>query len=163
MIGRRFAQTTRSETGFSASSAPSLGRNRARAALTVVQVAFAVMLLVGAGLLGGSFVHLARFDLGYNPNDVLTFAVTMPPTQYSDAEQRRIYTELLDRLHTTTGARAAMTARLPTLPGGTFGGLLQVPGLAERVPAQLRPVSREYFDVLRLPIVEGRGFDSTDR
>jgi hypothetical protein len=107
MIGPRFAQTTRSETGFSASSAPSLGRNRARAALTVVQVALAVMLLVGAGLLGGSFVHLARFDLGYNPDDVLTFTVAMRPTQYSDIEQRTTYTELLDRLQATTHAKAA--------------------------------------------------------
>ena len=163
MIGPRFAQTTRSETGFSASSAPSLGRNRARAALTVVQVALAVMLLVGAGLLGGSFVHLARFDLGYNPDDVLTFTVPMRPTQYSDVEQRTTYTELLDRLQTTTHARAALTARLPTLPGGTFGGLLQLPELPEKVPAQLRPVTRDYFDVLRLPVVEGRGFDATDR
>src|SRR5688572_33120242 len=127
MIGPRFAQTTRSETGFSASSAPSLGRNRTRAALTVVQVALAVMLLVGAGLLGGSFVHLARFDLGYDPDDVLTFAVQMRPSQYSDAEQRTTYTELLDRLQTTIRVRAAVTTRLPTLPGGTFGGLLQAP------------------------------------
>jgi putative ABC transport system permease protein len=163
MIGPRFAQTARSATGFSASSAPSLGRNRTRAALTVVQVALAVMLLVGAGLLGGSFIHLARFDLGYDPDKVLTFAVPMSPAQYSEAEQRTTYAQILDRLHAATLASAAMTGRLPTLPGGTFGGLLHIPGLPERVPTQLRPVSRGYFDVLRLPIVEGRGFDDTDR
>jgi predicted permease len=158
-----FTPTPQRHAGFSASNSPSLGRNRTRSALTVVQVALAVMLLVGAGLLGGSFVYLARFDLGYNPDDVLTFAVRLPPTQYSDGEQRTIYAQLLDRLRTTTHARAAMTGRLPTSPGGTLGGLLQVPELSERVPAQLRPVSRDYFDVMRLPIVEGRGFDGTDR
>jgi putative ABC transport system permease protein len=162
MIGPRFAQTTRTE-GFSASGAPSLGRNRTRSVLMVVQVALAVTLLVGAGLLGGSFVHLARFDLGYDPDGVLTFAVPMSPTQYSDAEQRATYAQLLDRLQTTIRSRAAMTTRLPTQPGGSFGGLLQGPGLQEKVPAQLRPVSRDYFDVLRLPILEGRGFDDTDR
>jgi predicted permease len=163
MIGPRFAQATRTETGFSASSAPALGRNRARAALTIAQVALAVMLLVGAGLLGGSFVHLARFDLGYDPDDVLTFAVPMSPAQYSDAEQRAIYSQVLDRLRTATHSGTAMAARLPTAPGGTFGGLLRIPGVSERTPAQLRSVSREYFDVLRLRIVEGRGFDDTDR
>jgi putative ABC transport system permease protein len=56
-----------------------------------------------------------------------------------------------------------MTARLPTAPGGTFGGVLRIPGASERTPAQLRPVSRDYFDVLRLPIVEGRGFEDDDR
>jgi putative ABC transport system permease protein len=164
MIGPSFPRAARSGTsGFSASSVPSLGSSRMRAVLTVVQVALAVMLLVGAGLLGGSFVHLARFDLGYDPDQVLTFAVPMPPTQFSDAEQRATYAQILDRLQTTTHVKAALTGRLPTQPGGTFGGLLRIPGLLEKIPAQLRPVSRDYFDVLRLPIVEGRTFDETDR
>jgi putative ABC transport system permease protein len=163
MIDRRFAHTTRTAAGFSASSAPSLGRNRSRTALTVVQVALAVMLLIAAGLLGGSFVHLARFDLGYDPDDVLTFTVPMSPTRYSDARQREAHAQILDRLQAMTTARAAIAARLPTQPGGTFGGLVQIPGSAERVPAQLRPVTRDYFDVLRLPILEGRAFDDSDR
>jgi predicted permease len=121
------------------------------------------MLLIAAGLLGGSFVHLARFDLGYDPDNVLTFTIPTPPTRYSDAQQREVHAQLLDRLHAITTARAAIAARLPTQPGGTFGGLVQIPGSPERVTVQLRPVSRDYFDVLRLPIVEGRGFDETDR
>ena len=163
LVGPRFAPTTRTDAGFSASSAPTLGRSRSRAALTVVQVALAVMLLIAAGLLGGSFAHLARFDLGYDPDDVLTFTVPMPPTRYSDAEQQEVHAQLLERLQAMTPAKAAITARLPTQPGGTFGGLLQVPGAPEPIPAQLRPVSRDYFAVLRLPIIEGRGFDDTDR
>jgi putative ABC transport system permease protein len=162
MMGRRFAQI-RSDVGFSATSSPSLGRNRGRGVLTVIQVALAVMLLIVAGLLGGSFVHLARFDLGYDPDDVLTFTIPMSPTLYSDAEQTVIHGHVLDRLHTTTRSQAALTARLPTQPGGTFGGLLQIPGLTERVPAQLRPISRAYFDVLRVPLLEGRGFGDIDR
>jgi predicted permease len=163
MIGPRFGQTTPTVVGFSASSAPSLGRNRTRAALTVVQVALAVMLLIGAGLLGGSFVHLARFDLGYNPDNVVSFAVPTPPTRYSDAEQNRIQAEILDRLLGMTGGSGAAMTRLPTLPGGTGGGLLQIPGVADGTPAQIKPVSREYFDVLQLRLVEGRVFDDTDR
>jgi predicted permease len=162
LTDRRFAQV-RNDIGFSATGSPSLGRNRTRGVLTVVQVSLAVMLLIGAGLLGGSLIHLARFDLGYDPDDVLTFTVPMPPTQYSDAEQGAMYGQILERLHTMTRSQVALTARLPTQPGGTFGGLLQVPGLAEGVPAQLRAISRDYFDVLRLPILEGRGFDGTDR
>ena len=163
MIGPRFGQTTPTAVGFSASSAPSLGRNRTRAALTVVQVALAVMLLIGAGLLGGSFIHLARFDLGYNPDGVLTFTVPMSPAQFSDAEQTRVQAELLDRLVGMTGGSGAALTRLPTLPGGTSAGLLQIPGLAERTPAQIKPVSRDYFDVLQLRLVAGRVFDDTDR
>jgi putative ABC transport system permease protein len=160
----KWARTPQKYSGFSASSSPSLGRNRTRAALTVLQVALAVMLLIAAGLLGGSFVHLARFDLGYVPDDVLTFTVQVPPTRHSDSERRTIYAQLFERFAASSGVSSvAVAARLPTQPGGSFGGRLGVPGSAEPVPAQLKPVSHNYFDVLRIPIVDGRRFDDTDR
>jgi putative ABC transport system permease protein len=159
-----FALNLQRHAGFSASSSPSLGRNRTRAALTVLQVALAVILLIAAGLLGGSFVHLARFDLGYVPDDLLTFTVPTSPAQYSEFDRRAMYRQLFELLNASSGGRSvAMTARLPTLPGGVFAGGLGVPGSSELIPVQMKAVSHNYFDVLRIPIVEGRAFVETDR
>jgi putative ABC transport system permease protein len=160
----RFALTPHRGAGFRAAAARSLGSQRTRATLTVLQVALAVMLLIAAGLLGGSFAHLARFDLGYTSDDLLTFTVEMPPTAYSAAERRALYAQLFDRLNASSGgASVAMSGRLPTLPGGTYAGPMRVPGSVEPIPAQIRPVSRNYFQVLGIPIIEGRRFGEADR
>jgi putative ABC transport system permease protein len=75
-----------------------------------------------------------------------------------------MFGQLLERLNSNSNGRSvAVAARLPTLPGGVFSGRLGVPGSAEPIPAHMKPVSHNYFDVLRIPILEGRRFDETDR
>jgi predicted permease len=157
----RFEQAV---VGKNVSAVSLLGRNRARNVLTVFQVGMAVVLLTGAGLLGGSFVNLARVELGYDTDRVLTFEVPMPRGRYNDEERNAIQEALIERLKAINGiVAAAITDRLPTQPGGAFAGLLQVPGTLARIPVQLRPVSSDYFDVMRLRLVEGRTFEDTDR
>lgn len=139
-----------------------LGRESA-SVLTIAQVGSAVVLLITAGLLLRSFVGLARLDLGYDPDRVLTCRVRMPPN-HPTAEQSRIFSQLLERLGAVPGVVAvATTGRLPTRPGGVASGLLQLPGTPTRVPVNVTPASATYPEVMRLRVTAGRWFDRQDQ
>lgn len=140
-----------------------LGRKSA-SVLTIAQVSSAVVLLIAAGLLLRSFAGLARLDLGYEPADVLTCEVRLPPNRYSNIEQSRILSQLSERLGAVPGVVAvAATSRLPTQPGGVFFGRLQLPEGGGHVPVNVTPASATYLNVMRLRVAAGRWFDDRDR
>src|SRR5262249_48500950 len=91
--------------GLSASSrGVSHGRTRARSALLVGEIALALLLLVGAGLLLRSFAQLVRVDPGFNPKNLLTFALVLPDSKYKDDDQQRaFYKDLLPRMQKVPG------------------------------------------------------------
>jgi putative ABC transport system permease protein len=72
--------------------------NRTRSALAVSEIALALVLLVGAGLLLRSFVTLIDIDPGYDPSNVLTTTLNLPPTRYDDDNKRAFLTQLLERV-----------------------------------------------------------------
>jgi len=141
-------------------------QTRARNALVVCQVALALVLLVGAGLLLRSFERLQSVDVGVRPSHVLTFTVSLPSGRYNDPEQRaRFYRDFLARLGAIPGVRsAAAISRLPVT--GTYHNWGVDRG--DRPPArgalmaQQRVIEGPYFDAVGIPILRGRTFDARD-
>lgn len=132
--------------------------------LTTAQVSASVVLLVATGLLLRSVDRLARLDVGYEPDRVLSCDVRIPPTRTAPGEPARFIGALLERLRTIPETESvAATMRLPTERGGTFSGLLTVPGSAAGVPIRVTVVTTGYRDALRLRLAEGRWFDDRDR
>ena len=138
-----------------------------RGALVSGQMALAVVLLVGAGLLIKSFVGLQQLELGVDPENVATFEVNLPSARYSDAEQRIRFHQLFqDRIRTISGVRAAgAISKLPV--SGEYhiwGYQWNTPeGMSDWESIQVRVIEGDYFDVLGISLIEGRGFRSGDR
>ena len=141
-----------------------------RQVLVVAQVAIALVLLVSAGLLVRSFVRLADVAPGYDPHGVLTVSVDLPRARYTDLEsQLRFYEELFARLnaHPAVDGAAGTTGVPGSGASMTFSFAIEgrvAPNPSGReAPVPLQGVTHEYFDVMRIPIVKGRGFAATDR
>ena len=146
------------------------GRDRqlVRRGLVVVQIALALTLLVGSGLAGRSFQRLAAVDPGFDPVDVLTFALALPARDYGTPDSRLdFYRQMVDRLRALPGAvDAAASSTLP-LDGVLNSGSHRIEGrpLAEGEVSPMfavRVVSPDYFDAMRIQLVEGRVFDRLD-
>jgi putative ABC transport system permease protein len=152
--------------GEGVASAPSSGR--LRAALVVSQIAFALVLFSGAALLVRTFESLRRFDLGFDPDGVVTARLAIPGARYDTREKASaFYDELLRRVEASPGvASAGTTSRFPLdaaygVGSITFEGRPAAPGEAPVVGA--RVVGGRYFAAMRIPVVAGRAFDARDR
>lgn len=131
---------------------------RSPTAMVVAEVALAVLLCVGAGLLVRSFIGLVNVNPGYSTRDVTTFQIVWPFGHTADPT--RIYEDLLARLSADPAIQAvAATDILPVAGAGAFhlnlGDLPAAPG-AE--PMTLRLVTRQYFQAMGMRLVEGRTF-----
>jgi putative ABC transport system permease protein len=140
---------------------------RARNALVVVQVALAVVLLSAAGLMMSSVIKLSHVRPGFNADHLLTFRIALSGANYTAAPSRlNFVSELLTRLKATPGVKqVALSSIIPF--GGQRGangfdieGRPAAPGQT-RIADQ-RHVSPEYFQTMNIPIVQGRGFRTTD-
>lgn len=139
-----------------------------RSALVVVQVALALVLLIGAGLLVRTFDRLNSVDLGFEPEGVLTVNLNLPGARYPDGPARiEFYAELERRLAALPGVQqVGLNSSMP-LSGGygdaTFfveAAPIPEPG---RVPAAwIQRVTPGYFDTMGVEIVAGRGFTTSD-
>jgi predicted permease len=144
----------------------SLRQTRARNALVVCQVALALVLLVGAGLLLRSFDRLRSVALGVRPSHVVTFTVNLPEGRYGDPEQRaRFHREFQSRLAALPGVRAAgAISRLPVT--GTFHSWgaqrTDRPNQSRFMPSQQRVVEGRYFEAVGIPLLRGRVFGPED-
>ena len=144
----------------------------ARNTLVVSQVALALVLTVGAGLLAASYVNLARVDLGYRPAGVLALTLTARDGAYGDVASRRTADrELLARLRDLRGVEAAGgMLLLPFEHGvvGVDGGVvlegepLDGPDRPERPPVAVQSVSPGYVEAMGLDLVAGRTFTDRD-
>jgi predicted permease len=141
---------------------------RGRSLLVTAQVAFAFVLLAGAGLLLTSFGRLAAVDPGFATAGVLTGSVSLPDERYPKAEDVRAFARrLLEPVRALPGVVAAgLTDSLPF--GGNFNasvispeGRTPQPGESLLAPVQRR-VSAGYFEAAGIPLLKGRTFDSRD-
>jgi putative ABC transport system permease protein len=148
------------------SSSGSRRQTRARNVLVVCQVALALVLLIGAGLLLRTFERLRSVDLGVRTSHVMTFAVNLPMGRYADAEQRaRFHRDFQARLAALPGVRAAAAvSRLPVT--GTYHSWgvrrADLPPEARGVQAQQRVVEGPYFKAVGIPLLRGRTFGPED-
>jgi predicted permease len=143
-------------------------RQRARNALVVAQVALALVLLVGAGLMVRTFWHLRSINPGFEPGSSLAFQVGLPEGLYPDREGAfRFQQRIIERLSMLPGvATAGATTCLPL--AGCDGRTPVYPeGLAfdpnETPPSvDVRGVTTGYFDAMGIPLIEGRELESSD-
>jgi putative ABC transport system permease protein len=153
----------------SASSPGGVRGRRTRSALVVAELALAVMLLVGAGLLVRSFARLTNVDPGFNATHGVTFTLGLPEASYdSDAKRLAFYDNLKASLAALPGATDASVALgVPPVPMH-FDLTFTVRGWPPPVPGQapdleVRVADDKYFSLMGIPVLRGRGFDATDR
>ncbi|HSL53662.1 MAG TPA: ABC transporter permease [Pyrinomonadaceae bacterium] len=145
------------------------GRNRAGSLFIVSEIALSFILLAGAGLMIKSFLHLREIDPGFNPDNVLTMRLSLPPGKYRSGEPRaQIYKQLVDQVKATPGVKSA--AAIYSLPfgEGTYevwrGVVPEGRELThqEQINAQNLPVTPDYFQALQIPLKAGRTFTDQD-
>lgn len=146
------------------------GRSRtARARLSIMagQVAIACVLLVGASLVGRSFVALLAVDRGYDPSGVLTARLALPGTMYTPERRYALLGHILGRLEALPAVLdVSFTSELPLTPGGSTSAFAMrsrtAAGAATQVQASPRIVSPRYFSTVGLRLIEGRSFGEAD-
>jgi len=144
------------------------GQQRLRGLLVVAEVALSLMLLIGAGLLVKSFVHVLTADRGFDVEQVLTANLTLPALKYPEREQQALFfQQFLESVKTVPGVEAAaIVNHAPLGFGGTNGGII-IEGRPDdpqtRPVAEKSIISPEYFQVMRTSIVRGRVFNDNDR
>lgn len=138
------------------------GRMQLRATLMASEVALAVVLSIGAGLLIRSFVRLTHVDLGFNPQHVLTAQISLPrPSFPNRREQALFYGRVLRSLCTLPAVSSAgATTVLPLT--GLFGVGFAIPGRNAEYTAGYSAVSQDYFRAMQIPLVQGRSFGGKD-
>ena len=144
------------------------GGHRLRSGLVMTEIALAVVLLVGAGLLLKSLVRLLKTDPGFNPQNVLTMTVVLPAKKYNEANsQINFQDQLEERVRALPGVTGAGTVNiLPLQPGNTTAVNVEgdpIPPPGQEVEANIRVVSDNYFQTLGVPIISGRPFDRRDK
>lgn len=141
------------------------GRGVPGAALVVGEVAVAVLLLIGAGLLVRSFQSVLARDIGFSPDGVVASDIALPGPHSPDQTAQRIqrWDEMLTRIAADPSISAAAVANwIPTGRGGT--GYLLVDGHEEDPNGTgYDVISDDYFDAMGIPLQHGRAFEPTDR
>ncbi|CAN5347634.1 ABC transporter permease [soil metagenome] len=139
--------------------------------LVVAEIAIALVLLVGAGLMVNSLLRLQHVDPGFKTNNILTMQLALPKSRYPD-ERRELtvgfYRQLLERLKALPGVEAAgMTTALPLTQSG-WGKVFTredrpAPKSLKEIPSiQYRQVSAGYFNTLGIPLTKGRFLSESD-
>jgi putative ABC transport system permease protein len=143
------------------------GSRRMRRTLVVAEVALAVVILSGAGMLLRSLVNLQRPDMGFDSRSVLTVKVSLTQSAYDEERSTAFYSQLLEKVRAIPGVRAAGAAGwLPVVDAGGLWGVLAEGQSYDRiakgptaVPQQVTP---GYFRAIGIRLVSGRDFDEHD-
>jgi putative ABC transport system permease protein len=140
-------------------------RSRARSLLVVSEVALALVLLAGSGLLIRSFLRLQNVDLGFHPANILTMSIAVSDSRYkTNQEQAAFFHQVLDGVSTLPGVRNAGAATfLPLDLDFVFD--VQKPGHTaenEGITSNYFAISPSYFQAMGIPVVKGRVFSDQD-
>lgn len=142
------------------------GGRRVRHVLVVAEIALAVVLLLGAGLLIRSFVRIQNVDAGFDARRVLTMRLTLPRERYEGERINAFFTALIDRLASLQGVRDVSAAsQFPPLSFFSTQFMLENAATGgESLPtAVITVVTPGHFETLRVPMRSGRAFTSADR
>src|SRR5207302_9121849 len=143
-------------------------RHYARRGLVIAQVAFAVMLVIGAGLLVQTVYNLTRIDAGFDRSRLVTFSMTLPMANSDPDTRAQAYQRVLDRLRSVPGVLG--TAAMSGLPPNRTPDAIATPienyssydGKPFEIIDYYQFVMGDYFETMGIPIVAGRGFERTD-
>src|SRR5215510_14774136 len=145
-------------------------RQGARSAVVVVEVALAITLLIGAGLLIRTFWKLQGMSPGFDPQNALTAEIVLPSARYPQEQRALFFQQLSERARALPGVQAVgVISRLP-VTGGYGGTSIAIEGRAEmtRLAPQARPrifprtVTPDYFQAMGIPLINGRFMTSKD-
>ncbi len=151
-----------------ATASPGGTRRGSSRALVVPQFALAVVLLVGAGLLGNSFVRLLRVNPGFSQDSVLTIGLFLSPTEYPerDVKSAVLLQQILASLRSIAGVRSAgLVTALPITGGASTDFVIEgrpVPPANDEPSADIRSVDPSYFQTMGIPLLSGREFTDAD-
>jgi len=151
------------------SAATGFRSGRFRNLLVVSEVALALMLLIGAGLMLQSFQRLREVRLGFNPRNVLAITLSLPEGKYPKDEQRiDFFQQLLQRVEAVPGVKSAAVAKYVPLSGHWGTGQFSIEGrpplaAGDFLVADVDGVSPGYFQTMEIPVRQGRGFTDADR
>jgi predicted permease len=140
----------------------------ARRGLVTAQVAFAVMLVIGAGLLVQTVYNLTRIDAGFDRSRLVTFSMTLPMANSDPDTRAQAYQRVLDRLRSVPGVlgTAAMSGLPPNrTPDGIatpIENYISYDGRSFEIIDYYQFVMGDYFGTMGIPIIAGRGFERTD-
>jgi putative ABC transport system permease protein len=158
------ALVIRSARGMTRSAA------RLRRGLTMAEIALAMVLLSGSGLMVHSMLRLGRVDPGFDPRNLQTFMFSLTGPGWPDARKQVFYDDVVGRLRAVPGVEdAALSYSLPIL-GSNWWSMFMLNGTTAEhwiavgtfPNAGIVPVTTRYFETLRIPVLEGRSFDRSD-
>jgi predicted permease len=151
------------------SSTTGVRRNRVRNALVVAEIALALVLLVGSGLLLKSFVRLQNVNPGFEPRNVLTMEISLPVAKYARGKPvADFYVEFLRRVEGLPGVEAAGLTTILPLSGDNSDSSFAIEGRDPMASGstypdeEIRAVSPDYLKALKVPLIRGRFFDQRD-
>jgi putative ABC transport system permease protein len=142
-------------------------RQRVRSLLVVSELALALMLLVGAGLLIKGFWRLRSVEPGIDPSNLLTMRLELPEARYKEiAKQTEFRRQLLERMNALPGVEAAMVSELP-LSGDMLTHNVAIEGrpvaVGDEPELQTINVAGDYFHAMHIPLLRGRSLTPQDR
>ena len=164
-------RVSRALRDFGSRSSTGGARARLRGALVVGEVALAVLLVIGAGLLIRSFLNLMRVDVGFNRAELTTFGIVLPGASYDPAHQAAFYDQLTDKIRAMPGVQSVSAMNgLPPLRdvNANDTDFEHIPN--NRPPNTLpienvdfwQSVTQGYTETMGIPVVKGRSFDEAD-
>ncbi len=135
-------------------------------ALVVGQIALSLVLVVGAGLLLGTFRRLATLDPGFEPGGVVLASLDMGSAGFREEELPRVKSLILERLRATPGVESASASVFTPLSGGAWNGMVEVEGYTPTGPLDaevyFNGVSDDFFSTLGAALLAGRDFGEGD-
>jgi putative ABC transport system permease protein len=139
---------------------------RVRNTLVVAEVALALVLVIGAGLMIRSFLRLQQVDPGFNANNLLMLSVALPGARYpEDSQTIAFFDQAEQRIRNLPGVVAVGSTTMPALKGYRWTGDMTIEG---RSPddyvreVRHKEITPDYFRAMGIPLVSGRFFDSSD-
>jgi putative ABC transport system permease protein len=144
------------------SSTAGMGRQRLRDSLVVAEVALALLLLIGAGLLIRSLERLQQVHPGFNPKNLLTMDISLPDSKYSDPHRQvAFFEQLLRHIETLPGVQSAGAVNPYNVLSFTVEG--RTPSTrSEQLTGKVRWATPHYFRTMGIPLLKGRGFTERD-
>jgi putative ABC transport system permease protein len=139
---------------------------RLRGALVVAEIALALVLVVGAGLMIRSFRRLQQVDPGFNPNNILSLSISLPGLKYpQEAQQRAFFDQAEQRIRRLPGVVAVGATNMPALQGYRWTGDMTIEGRPpEDYVREVRhkEITPDYFRAMGIPLLRGRFFTESD-
>ena len=133
-------------------------------ALVVAQVALAIVVLVGAGLLVRTLQNLRSIDVGFDSHNILIFGIDPTQIGYKGPQVDSFYRDLQGRLSETPGVKSASYSMMPLLSNGLMVTMFHWPGTPQdqNSEADMLGVGPNFFETLHIPFLAGRGFNPSD-